>query len=100
MKSMMAITKRKEPHPPDAQRAGGGSARAARQGGGRGRPQQPSKLMAVDREFCVARTFGAATLRVVLHEELFFRQGDVFLDNVGRLLAMLAHLGMVAMLVL
>ena len=37
---------------------------------------------------------------MVLHEELFFRQGDVFLDNVDRLLAMLAHLGIVAMLVL
>lgn len=57
-------------------------------------------LLVVERELRVARAAGFSTMRIFLHEELFFRHADEFLRDVDRLLMVLQRHNMAAMLVL
>jgi len=57
-------------------------------------------LLVVERELRVAQVVGFSAMRVFLHEELYFRRGAAFLEDVSRLLALLHRHGMSAMLVL
>lgn len=57
-------------------------------------------LLTAERELRVAKTVGMTTLRIFLHEQLYFAHGDAFLDMVDRFLAVMQRHGLVAMLVL
>ncbi|CAE6973464.1 icd [Symbiodinium sp. KB8] len=57
-------------------------------------------LLAAERELRIARAAGFSALRILLHEELFYRDGADFLDNVSKLLDVFHRQGMSTMLVL
>ncbi|CAK9039006.1 unnamed protein product, partial [Durusdinium trenchii] len=57
-------------------------------------------LLTAERELRVARAAGFSSLRVFLHEELFYQDGTAFLGRISRFLALFQRHGMSAMLVL
>ncbi|CAJ1331501.1 unnamed protein product [Effrenium voratum] len=57
-------------------------------------------LLRAERELRLARAAGFTTMRVFLHEELFFRHGEEFLGRVEALLGLFERHGVSAMLVL
>lgn len=57
-------------------------------------------LFIVERELRVARAVGFSSLRIFLHEDLYFHRGIAFLDDVARLLEVLARQTILAIFVL